>query len=223
MRRLKRDDYSMEQQNRIYDITVPLSPSLAVYPGDAPIKITSVSQLAKGDVANTSRIEMGSHNGTHLDVPRHFFAQGDSTDALDLSTLIGPVQVLRVTGQNHISADTLRTFDLTTTQRILFKTRNSHLWAQPDFQPDYVALTASAACYLIERGIKLVGIDYLSVDAYACNDYPVHRILLGAGTLILEGLDLRAVVPGHYELIALPIRLQDGDGAPTRVVLRHLR
>lgn len=213
----------MEQQHHVYDITVPLSPSLVVYPGDAPIKITPASQLAKGDVVNTSHILMGSHSGTHLDVPRHFFAQGDTTDALDLATLIGPVRVMMVPSQNQITADTLRALDLTTTQRILFKTRNSSLWARSEFQPDYVALTASAAYYLVEQGVKLVGIDYLSVDAYERSDYPVHRILLGAGILILEGLDLRAVMPGHYELIALPLRLQDGDGAPARVVLRHLR
>ena len=212
----------MEPHSRIYDITVPLSRSLTVYPGDPSIAIEPITQLAKGDVSNTSHIALCSHSGTHLDAPRHFFAQGDGIDGLDLNTLIGAVRVLAITGQNHITADMLRTCELGTSQRILFKTCNSRLWAQSDFQPDYIALTASAAHYLVARGIRLVGIDYLSVDAYEDNEFPVHRILLGANVLILEGLDLRAVTAGDYELMALPLKIQDGDGAPTRVVLRHL-
>jgi arylformamidase len=212
----------MEPHSRIYDITVPLSPSLVIYPGDPSVGITPITQLAKGDVANTSHIALCLHSGTHLDAPRHFFAQGDGIDRLDLNTLIGAVRVSMVTGQNHITADMLRTLDLGTAQRILFKTRNSRLWERPDFQPNYIALTASAAHYLVEQGVKLVGIDYLSVDAYEDNDFPVHRILLGANVLILEGLDLRAVTAGDYELTALPLRIQDGDGAPARVILRHL-
>ncbi|MEE8303364.1 MAG: cyclase family protein [Candidatus Tectomicrobia bacterium] len=209
----------MRPHSRIYDITVPLSPSLAAYPGDPPIEIVPVTQLAEGDVANVSRVTLSSHSGTHLDAPRHFFAQGDTIDALDLTVLIGPVRVCAMTGRTHITADDLRRLDLDTTQRVLFKTDNGGLWTTPDFQPNYVALTASAAHLLVDLGVKLVGIDYLSVDAYDRQDFPVHRILLGADVLILEGLDLRAVPPGEYELIALPLLLQDGDGAPARVVL----
>jgi arylformamidase len=212
----------MEPRCRIYDITVPLSPTLTVYPGDPAIEITPITQLARGDVSNISHLALCSHSGTHLDVPRHFFAQGDSLDRLDLNTLIGPVRVVMVTGQNPITADLLQTLDLGTAQRILFKTRNSRLWVRPDFQPNYIALTASAAHYLVARGVKLVGIDYLSVDAYEDRYFPVHRILLGAHVLILEGLDLRAVIAGDYELIALPLRIEDGDGAPARVILRDL-
>lgn len=213
-------DYIMEPHRRIYDITVPLSPALPVYPGDPAIEITPITQLAKGDVSNISHLTLCSHSGTHLDVPRHFFVQGDSLDRLDLNVLIGPVRVVTVTGQNPITADILQTLDLGSARRILFKTRNSRLWVRPDFHPDYTALTASAAHYLVARGVKLVGIDYLSVDAYADNDFPVHRILLGARVLILEGLDLRAVTAGDYDLIALPLRIEDGDGAPARVILR---
>jgi len=212
----------MELRRRIYDISVPLSPALPVYPGDPAIEMTPFTQLAKGDVSNISHLALCSHSGTHLDVPRHFFAQGDSLDSLDLDTLIGPVRLVTVTGQNPITADLLQRLDLGTAQRILFKTRNSRLWAQPDFHPDYIALTASAAHYLVARGVKLVGIDYLSVDTYGDNDFPVHRILLGSHVLIVEGLDLRAVTAGDYELIALPLRIQDGDGAPARVILRDL-
>ena len=211
----------MEPHSRIYDITVPLSPSLAVYPGDPSVDIAPVAQLAKGDVTNTSHIALCAHSGTHLDAPRHFFADGDSIEMLDLDTLIGPVRVLTVTGQHHIAADMLQKLDLGTAPRVLFKTSNSRLWAQPDFQTDYIALTASAARYLVAQGIKLVGIDYLSVDAYEDSGFPVHRILLGAKVLILEGLDLRLVPDGDYELMALPLNIQGGDGAPARVILRQ--
>lgn len=212
----------MEPHCRIYDITVPLSPSLTVYPGDPSVEITPITQLAEGDVTNTSHIALCAHSGTHLDAARHIFAQGDSIEMLDLNTLIGTVRVLTVIGQHHITADMLQKLDFGTAQRVLFKTRNSRLWAQPNFQPDYIALTESAAHYLIARGVKLVGIDYLSVDAYEDGALPVHRILLGANVLILEGLDLRSVADGDYELMALPLKIQGGDGAPARVILRQL-
>ena len=117
----------MRPHSRIYDITVPLSPSLAAYPGDPPIEIVPVTQLAEGDVANVSRVTLSSHSGTHLDASRHFFAQGDTIDALDLTVLIGPVRVCAMTGRTHITADDLRRLDLDTTQRVLFKTDNGGL------------------------------------------------------------------------------------------------
>jgi arylformamidase len=206
---------------RIYDVTRPLSPSLPVYPGDPAIDMSPVTQLAWGDVANVSRVVLSSHSGTHLDAPRHFFATGASIDALDLHVLVGPAHVYALPCRSHITVDDLQAFDLTGVERVLFKTSNSALWSYPGFYADYVALTTPAARLLVERGVRLVGIDYLSVDAYACQDFPVHRTLLGAGVVILEGLDLQAVPPGCYELCALPLLLQDGDGAPARVILRH--
>jgi arylformamidase len=204
----------------IYDITVPLSPILPGYPGDPAIDIVPVAQLAQGDGANVSRVTLSSHSGTHLDAPRHFFDQGATVDGLNLDALLGPVRVCSVTGTAHITADDLRALRLQEARRVLFKTANGVLWNKPGFQPSYVALTASAAHLLVDLGVQLVGIDYLSIDAFEHQDFPVHHILLGAGILILEGLDLRAVPPGEYELIALPLLLQDGDGAPARVLLR---
>ena len=206
---------------RIYDITVPLSPSLPVYPGDPDVAITPVAQLQWGDAANVSRLVLSSHTGTHLDAPRHFFQAGLAIDGIPPHVLMGPARVCAFpNATTHLTADDLRPLDLAGTQRLLFKTPNSALWERTGFQTNYVALTESAAHLLVDLGVQLVGIDYLSVDAFECQDFPVHRTLLGAGVLILEGLDLRTVPPGEYELLALPLLLQDGDGAPVRAVLR---
>jgi len=207
---------------RIYDITVPLSSALPVYPGDPEVTITPLAQLQWGDAANVSRLVLSSHTGTHLDAPRHFFAEGLTIDGLDLHWLMGPARVCafpQVT--THLTADDLRPLGLAGTKRLLLQTSNAALWQKMGFQTNYVALTESAAYLLVEMGVQLVGIDYLSVDAFERQDFPVHRILLGAGVLILEGLDLRAVPPGDYELLALPLLLQHGDGAPVRAILRQ--
>lgn len=205
----------------IYDVTRPISAALPVYPGDPAIDITPIAQLAWGDAANVSRVVLSSHSGTHLDAPRHFFATGVTVDALDLHVLFGPARVYTLPCETHITAEDLQHLDLHGVERVLFKTRNSTLWNRPGFHTDYIALTASAASLLVACGVRLVGIDYLSVDAFERQDFPVHRILLSAGVVILEGLDLQRVPPGHYELCALPLLLQDGDGAPARVILHH--
>ena len=206
----------------IYDITAPLSSALPVYPGDPEVTITPLTQLQWGDAANVSRLVLSSHTGTHLDAPRHFFAEGPTIDCLDLHVLMGPARVCafpQVT--THLTADDLRPLGLAGTKRLLLQTPNAALWQKTGFQTNYVALTESAAYLLVEMGVQLVGIDYLSVDAFERQDFPVHHILLGAGVLILEGLDLRAVPPGDYELLALPLLLQHGDGAPVRAILRQ--
>ncbi len=207
---------------RIYDITAPLSSALPVYPGDPEVTITPLAQLQWGDAANVSRLVLSSHTGTHLDAPRHFFAEGLTIDGLDLHVLMGPARVCafpQVT--THLTADDLRPLGLAGIKRLLLQTPNAALWQKTGFQTNYVALTESAAYLLVEMGVQLVGIDYLSVDAFERQDFPVHRILLGAGVLVLEGLDLRAVPPGDYELLALPLLLQHGDGAPVRAILRQ--
>jgi len=206
----------------IYDITAPLSSALPVYPGDPEVTITPLARLQWGDAANVSRLVLSSHTGTHLDAPRHFFAEGLTIDGLDLHVLMGPARVCafpQVT--THLTADDLRQLGLAGTKRLLLQTPNAALWQKTGFQTNYVALTESAACLLVEMGVQLVGIDYLSVDAFERQDFPVHRILLGAGVLVLEGLDLRAVPPGDYELLALPLLLQHGDGAPVRAIIRQ--
>lgn len=206
----------------IYDITVPISPSLPVYPGDPVVEITPIAQMASGDIANVSRVVLSSHSGTHIDAPRHFFPDGRAVDALDMRLLMGPVRVCELHQTHHITAQDLRLLALQDCQRVLFKTPNSTLWTKPGFQTDYIALTESAADFLLARNVQLIGIDYLSIDAFARQDFPVHRLLLSAEAVILEGLNLQAVTPGDYELIVLPLLLQNGDGAPARAILRAL-
>lgn len=206
----------------IYDITVPISPALPVYPGDPLVEITPIAQIAAGDMANVSRIVLSSHSGTHIDAPRHFFPNGRSVDALDMRVLLGPVRICELHQTHHITAQDLQHLALQNCQRILFKTSNSTLWSKPGFQTDYIALTESAAAFLLALHVQLIGIDYLSVDAFVRQDFPVHRLLLSAGVVILEGLNLQAVPPGDYELVVLPLLLQNGDGAPARAILRPL-
>jgi arylformamidase len=166
---------------RIYDVSVPLAPTLAVYPGDPQVQVDPIAQLSRGDAANVSRLTCSSHSGTHLDVPRHFFAEGAPVDAIQPDVLLGPARVCALPVVRHITADDLRPLRLEGVQRVLFKTTNSALWEMPGFQPHYIALTPSAAHFLVDSGVQLVGMDYLSVDAYETQAFPVHRILLGAG------------------------------------------
>lgn len=206
----------------LYDVTRPLSPALPVYPGDPAIELTPIAQCAWGDGANVTRLVLSSHTGTHIDAPRHFFDTGTTVDNLDLQVLIGPARVIDVPCVSHITAADVHAHELQGVTRVLFKTPNASLWDRPGFQTSYHALTPEAAAWLVSCGVRLVGVDYLSVDAYEAVDFPVHRCLLQAGVVIVEGLDLRAVPPGDYDLYALPLLLQDGDGAPARVLLRAL-
>lgn len=204
---------------KIYDVTIPISPSMHVYPGDPAVEVEKTSQLANGDVADVSFLRFGSHTGTHIDAPSHFIPGGMTVDQIPPNLLLGRVKVVEIPSV-AISADVLKEFDFTGDMRILFKTRNSYLWNEPTFVKDFVHLTKDAAEHLVDNGIKVVGIDYLSVEKYNFTTPDVHRILLGAGTIIIEGLNLRDVEPGDYDLICLPMKIEGGDGAPARVVLR---
>jgi arylformamidase len=174
----------------------------------------------RGDPANVSLLRFGSHTGTHVDAPAHFVDGGAGVDALALDVLIGRTLVAELTAPAVVERADLAALPLEGHTRLLLKTRNSALWEAPSFSRDYVALSVDAARFLVERGLRLVGIDYLSIEGYAATGHPVHTTLLGAGLVILEGLDLRRVTPGVYELICLPLALAGADGAPCRAVLR---
>lgn len=205
---------------KIYDVTVPLSKELVVYPGDPHVKINRRTNANQDDAKyNLSRYSFSSHAGTHVDPPFHLIEGGMTVDKLPLELLVGRARVVEVTAP-CIDEAVLEEFDFTVDARVLFKTRNSYLWSQKTFVKDYVYITPGAARSLVNDGIKVVGIDYLSVEKFAAEP-ETHRVLLGAGTIIIEGLDLREVEPGDYELICLPLKVKDGDGAPARVVLRQ--
>lgn len=205
-----------------YDVSLPISPAMPVWPGDPPIRVERVSSISGGDESNVSRLEMGTHLLTHVDAPRHLIEHGLPVDRLPLDVLIGPALVVEPRPEkNLITATDLGQLGIRNTERLLIKTRNSELWAGGpyDFEHDFVALSKDAARWLLSRGIRLVGVDYLSVEPFDARELVVHRTLLEGGTIVLEGLDLSQVCEGRYQLICLPLKVRDGDGAPARVVL----
>jgi len=200
------------------DISVPLHPGLPLFPQDPPVHVQPVTP--DGGMFSVSRFSCGSHAGTHLDVAGHVGLWGDTAASLSLELLVGPCQVVDLTHlAGPIGPEHLMLFDLDDCRRLLLKTRNSLLWKEQHFRRDYRALNLEGARYLGHRGIDLVGIDYLSIEAYD-GDGEVHHRLLRDGGVILEGLDLSAVDAGSYELICLPLKLDCIDGAPCRAVLR---
>jgi arylformamidase len=207
----------------IYDLSVPISTELPSWPGDPKIKIDNWSSLANGD-ANVSTLSFSAHTGTHVDAPAHFIAGANQVEALDLDVLIGEAQVIKVPDDRlTIDEEFVVANCESGAKRILFKTRNSALWDN-QFKTNFTYLELSAAKRLVERGVKLVGIDYLSIEKFHSQDHEVHRALLSHEVIILEGLNLAHVPAGKYELICLPLRLRTplGDGAPARAVLRTL-
>jgi arylformamidase len=205
----------------IYDISLPISESMVVWPGDQAVHITQTSHLDRGDAATVSRLEMGAHTGTHVDAPAHFIKDGSGVDALNLDALVGLALVTEVREASVLTADIMAELAIPLgTERVLFHTRNSDLWEQEkrDFDKGFVAISEDGARWLVERGIKLVGVDYLSVGPFA-SSAPTHRSLLEAGVTVVEGLDLSRVRPGMYQLICLPLRIVGADGAPARAVL----
>jgi arylformamidase len=210
-----------------YDITVPLSNDLPTYPGDPGIQIGDWRALSKGDSANVSVVNFGAHTGTHVDAPAHFIEGASKIESLPLEKLIGEAVVIEVPGELiEIGHEFVTENVAPKTERVLFKTRNSGFWNEPEprFHTNFTHLNLQGAQKLRDQGVKLVGIDYLSIERFKSPGHPTHLALLEQGIVILEGLNLSDVPPGRYELICLPLRLRSelGDGAPARAVLRTL-
>jgi arylformamidase len=197
---------------------------MPVWPGNSGVRIVPVKRMATGDKNNLSRLECGVHTGTHVDAPWHFLEEGSTVEQLPLDVMIGEAFVAYLPEVDIITAETLARLTLPDgTTRLLLHTRNSELWETgiTEFRKDFTALTSDAAQWLVDQGIRLIGVDYLSVHRYG--DGPlIHQILLKAGIIIIEGLNLTDVAPGKYELICLPLRLDGAEGAPARAVLRKL-
>ena len=211
---------------RIYDISVPVAPGVTpTYPGDPGIEVTPWASIARGDAANVSLLHFGAHTGTHIDAPAHFIDGAPTVRDLSLEALIGDALVVELPGDvQAIGEEHVRSSIPPGTIRVLFKTRNSTFWADVDrgFREDFTYIDPGGASALAERGVRLVGFDYLSVERFHSVDFETHMILLSKGIVILEGLDLSAVDAGVYELICLPLKIAagSGDGAPARAILR---
>ncbi len=206
----------------IYDVSLPISESLIVWPGDPAVRLRRTSDVAKGDLATVTQLELGAHTGTHVDAPAHFVPGGAGVDSLDLSLLVGEARVVYVPEARAITAEVLEALEIPRgTRRVLFRTRNSDRWTrseQYEFDEDFVAVTADGARWLVAHGVKLVGVDYLSVAPFD-DPVPTHETLLRAGAVAVEGLDLSQIAPGVYRFVCLPLRIVDGDGSPARAIL----
>ena len=211
---------------KIYDVTVPLSNDVPVYEGDPKVEITTANSIEKGDAANVSKLCFGAHTATHVDAPNHFIEGARKVSELDLHKLIGKCRVVEI-DKSVMAIEARHVADLENVERVLFKTRNSDFWNDfsNEFRKDFTYIEPEAAKILVEKGMKLVGIDYLSVEKFGSKDFATHITLLEKEVVIIEGLDLREVSAGDYELVCLPLKIASGtgDGAPARTVLRTLR
>ncbi len=207
----------------IYDISVTISNDLPVWPGDTPIELRYNKHMQDGELYTLSQITTTVHMGSHLDAPLHFVRGGHGVDQIDLNKLIGPCYVVDLPEADSIDAVVLEQAGIpANTTRLLCRTRSSQFWieAAPVFHTDFVPIDPSGAEWIVAHGIQLVGVDYLSVGAFE-GGIPTHEILLGSGVVPVEGLNLADIEPGEYELICLPLKLKDTDGAPVRAVLRR--
>jgi len=207
---------------KIFDVTVTIHVGMPVWPGDDPVVLGRRTKIEEGAHANVSFLSMSAHTGTHVDAPFHFFEHGSKVNEMPLDVLVGPVQVVEVPESTPvINAEVIEGLQVEKdTKRILFKTRNSQYWGMTDevFQTGFIGIDESGALELVKRGMRLVGIDYLSIAPYK-QSKPTHDALLGAAMVIIEGLDLRTVNAGFYQLTCLPMKLNGTDGAPARVIL----
>lgn len=209
---------------KVHDATLALRPDMPTWPGEQAPRVEPLKRIARGDSSNVSVLILGDHTGTHVDPPLHFIDGADAVDALPADALVGPCQVLGYEGDDHISQKWLEGAGVAPgVERVLFRTRNSARWIDPDagFDKDFLALDETAAHWLVQRGIRLVGIDYLSIEPFGSGKlgHPVHVALLRAGVVIVEGLDLHDVKPGPYEVVCAPLPIHGGTGSPARVFL----
>ncbi|MGI8906969.1 MAG: cyclase family protein [Candidatus Sumerlaeaceae bacterium] len=204
------------------EITLPIRSGMLRWPGDPEVKVTRTSDISRGEVCNVSHISMGTHTGTHIDPPLHFFEDGKSMDTWPLELGIGPARVIHIKNPECINADELRKHAPKTGERILFRTRNSDVGFDEEFRKDFVYVAADAAQLLADSKVALVGIDYMSIGGFYMDGEETHRILLGAGIWVIENLNLASITAGNYELLCLPLRIDNGDGAPCRALLRPL-
>lgn len=206
---------------QLYDASLPIRKGMAIFPGDPQFAIEPLFQCSKGDRFNLAVMTLGTHLGTHVDPPAHYLEGAASVDRLPLESLIGPGVVLDMTGRAVVDRRALESSALGDHVRVMLKTDNSARLLDSEFHEDYVHLTEDGAAYLVERAVRLIGTDYLSIEQYHNIGAPVHKRLLNAGVVVVEGVFLLDVPPGPCEIYCLPLRVEGADGAPARVVIRR--
>jgi arylformamidase len=211
----------MARVPKLLDVSVPLTAGIPAYPGNPQFELQPLKRIADGGSSNVSRLIMGTHTGTHVDAPKHFIDDAGGIDALPLDLLIGRARVVEINQRGGIGADELAAAGLREDIRVLLKTPNSRLWNSNTFHEDYTHVTEAGARYIVEQGVKVIGIDYLSIEQFRKPGAPAHRMLLSNGVIIIEGLNLAEADPGMYEMYCLPLPVAGGDGAPARVVLKR--
>ena len=209
------------ENTRWLDVSVPLRSTMVHWPGDPPVRIEKATDIEHGYSSTVSIISMGSHTGTHMDAPLHFIQHGTGIDKMPLDTTIGRARVIEIQDTESIKPEELYQYRIRSGERILFKTRNSLRVLQTDtFIKDFVFISKEAARFLVDRKVRVVGLDYISVGGFKCDGSETHRRLLEGDVWIIEGLDLARVKPGKYHLICLPLKIDQGDGAPARAILK---
>jgi arylformamidase len=206
---------------KLYDISLTLSPQSIRWVTSQPLELIERKRMSRGDTNNSSSVHASAHAGTHVDAPFHFVPDGMTIESIPLETFIGPALVCAVDAGTHVSAAEVAKAGIQGDSRVLFKTRNSTLLKKGVYDATFAPFSVDAAEMLVELGVKLVGLDYLSA-AGANEQVPVHRAFLDHGVILLEGVDLSEVPPGRYELFCPPVKLAGSDGAPCRAVLREL-
>lgn len=206
---------------KIYDVSVPLTGEMHNWPGDPMPEIVQIQGLSKGGACNVQQLKLTTHNGTHVDAPFHMLQNGKKMDELPLDNFVGEAQVIEIADPIKIEAAEIARYYQKDVTRVLFKTKNSGRWSEKKFFTDYVYLTPEGADFLVKQKVKLVGIDYLSIDEYGNKLHLPHKKLLSQDIVILEGLNLSQIEPGKYDMICLPLKLLAADGAPARVILRR--
>jgi len=205
------------------DITVPVYNGLVHWPGDPAFDGQRKADMSRGDVCNLTKLSMSAHTGTHMDAPLHFVRDGATMDALPIDAVVGQARVIKIDDPAAVQPAELEKYDLQPGERILIKTRNSdRAWHEEPFDEDFVHISAAGGQYLVDRQVRTVGVDYLSIGGYKTDGVECHQIMLGAGIWVIEGLDLSAIAPGKYELACLPMRLRDAEGAPARAIVRAM-
>ncbi len=202
-----------------YDVSQPYFPGMVVYPGDPVFTSEEIFQIQQGDICNLSRLSFGSHTGTHIDAPKHFFDDGLTVDRISPDHFIGKARVCEIMGKPEITEADLTYLRIQKNEIVFIKTDNSQWHTMREFREDFVSLTPGAAQYLVETGIKTLGVDYFSVEKSGTMDFPVHKTLLGNGIIIIEGLVLKGIPPGEYQMNGLPLNIKNGNGSPIRVIL----